>query len=107
MPNVSTGATGNNFLPPPARERHVVGVGCHLLSEGAVLTGLSYSASAIHTTAAPTAPAAVAAEATTTAATEAAHLGEARVDLLLGLLEDIDEIPGLLGVCERLASCVP
>lgn len=96
--DVSRPGPPGTTLPPPPREGHVVGVGCDLLSEGAVLTGLSSSASAIHT--APTASAAVATKPPAAAATEAAHLGEARVDLLLGLLEDIDEIPGLLGVCD-------
>lgn len=43
--------------------------------------------------------------ATTAAATVANHLSKARVDLLLGLLEDIDKITGLLLVCfeSRLA----
>lgn len=91
-------------LPPPPREGHVVGVGCHLLSEGAVLTGWSNSASAIRT--APTASAAVATKPPAAAAAEAGHLGEARIDLLLGLLEDIDKIPGLLGVCDGLTSTV-
>jgi hypothetical protein len=36
---------------------------------------------------------------TTTAAAKASHLGQTRVNLLLGFLEDIYEITGLLLVC--------
>lgn len=45
----------------------------------------------------------VAAVTTATATTIADHLGEARVDLLLGLLKDINQVAGLLLVWKGLA----
>lgn len=53
------------------------------------------------TTTATAATVAVATAATTTA--EAAHLGQARINLLVSLPEDVDEIAGLLGVWVGLA----
>lgn len=47
----------------------------------------------------------VTAIATATTAAVAGHLSQARVNLLLGLLEDIDEITRLLLVCFGCQSC--
>ena len=51
--------------------------------------------STVATTAATVAPATA-----TSTATVASHLRKTRVNLLLGLLEDVDEVAGLLGVCD-------
>lgn len=61
-------------------QRHVVG------------TSTATAAATVATTTATTAatPAATAVTATTTATAVASHLGKARVDLLLGLLENVD-----------------
>lgn len=64
-----------------------------------LLTRLVALTSVIRTT--TTAPSAVASKPPATATAVAGHLGETGVDLLLGLLEDVDKIPGLLGVCEE------
>lgn len=51
-------------------------------------------------TAATTTSSAVAVAATTTTAAEAAHLSKTRINLLVRLTEDVDEIASLLGVCK-------
>lgn len=77
-----------SLLPPVQPE---IGVRSRLLSKGLLPpTTTSATASA---TAAATSPAT-----TTTAATVAGHLVQARIDLLLGLCENLDEITSLLGV---------
>lgn len=53
------------------------------------------------TTATSASPAAVAA---TTTTAEAGHLGEAGINLLLGLLQDVDEFTGLLLVWSIVVS---
>lgn len=77
-----------SLLPPVQPE---IGVRSRLLSKGLLPpTTTSATASA---TAAATSPAT-----TTTATTVAGHLVQARIDLLLGLCENLDEITSLLGV---------
>jgi hypothetical protein len=57
----------------------------------------SVSAKPTSTTASSTTPAAVAT--TTATSSEAGHLGEAGIDVLLGLLQDVDKLTSLLLVC--------
>ncbi len=52
-----------------------------------------------HTSTTATTATTIAPATATSAATVASHLRETRVDLLLGFLEDVDEVAGLLGVC--------
>jgi hypothetical protein len=78
-----------SLLPPVQPE---IGVRSRLLSKG-LLPPTTTSATA-STTAATTSPA----TATTATTTVAGHFVEARIDLLLGLCENLDEITSLLGV---------
>ena len=77
-------------LPAAASERGVVTAGHSTTSTTTSI------ASATTATAAPAT--------STAAATEASHLGETRVNLLLCLSEDVDEITSLLGVCCTVSS---
>ena len=55
-------------------------------------------------TTAPSTSIATTPAATATTTTETSHLGKARVNLLLGLLQDVDEIASLLLVCIYLLA---
>lgn len=96
----SVGTTGNGFY----QRRLERGMLLALLAVAccqSVLPFVSYlvaltSAIRTTTTTSAAAPATVPPAAAATAV--AGHLGEARVDLLLGLSENIDKVPGLLGV---------
>lgn len=80
-------------LPPPITEGHVVGVGWRPSQlAGDSLTVLT-SAEPTSTTATTTSIASVS---TTTTATVAGHFKEARINSLLSLLKDINQITGLL-----------
>lgn len=57
----------------------------------------SVSAKPTSTTASSTTPTAIAT--TTATSSEAGHLGKARINVLLGLLQDVDKLTGLLLVC--------
>ena len=97
-------ALATTGLSAPTRERHVVrATGCCRLSERAasprLCSNLAAERPTTTTTAATAAVTSAASEPPAAAAAVARHLGEPGVDLLLGLRKDIDEIPGLLGVC--------
>jgi len=79
-----------SLLPPVQPE---MGVRSRSVSKGLLPPTTTASATA-STTAAATSPATT----TTTAATVAGHLVQTRINLLLGLCENLDEITSLLGV---------
>jgi hypothetical protein len=89
-------------LPTAVADRVIVATGPgwrlsvnHHTTEGKKRTTTTATTSATATAASPATAAA--------AATVAAHLVEARVDLLLGLGENLDEITSLLGVCDGVS----
>ena len=57
-----------------------------------------------HTSTAAATAAVTAVSSMTTAATVTGHLCEAGINLLLGLLQHVDEIPGLLVICNTRVS---
>jgi len=79
-----------SLLPPVQPE---MDVRSRSVSKGLLPPTTTASATA-STTAAATSPATT----TTTAATVAGHLVQTRINLLLGLCENLDEITSLLGV---------
>lgn len=57
-------------------------------------------------TTATTSPATASVTAAAAATTVASHLGKTGIDLLLGLLEDVDQFTSLLGVCEGVSKAI-
>lgn len=81
-------------LPSTVTDGHVVGVAGWRSSQLERCLADSASAEPTSATATTTTPSAVAA--TAAAATVSSHLSKTRINLLLGLLENIDEITSLL-----------
>lgn len=65
------------------------------------VVGASEAATTTATASPTTAPTAAPAATTTSAAAVADHLGKARIDLLLGLGKNGDQVTSLLGVCRE------
>lgn len=91
-------------LPSPAAKGHVVGVDAACKSPCQILVAALKSARTLPltstaATAATSTPITTTPTATSAAAAISRHLGKARVDLLLGLLEHIDKVASLLLVC--------
>lgn len=98
--------TSCHGLPATAAQRHVVGTTVVTTTATTATCSKSVSKSflnphprtRIHTSATTAAPTSAAVATTTTAATVADHLLQARVNLLLGLLQNVHQVTSLLGV---------